>query len=588
MHTHLSHHTSLHWQRWLLHAITALGIAFFSLIGFTPAVYASGNPGGNVSDPVVRAVDIARPAVVRIITNINSQLIVKFSPKRSVTFPLGGGSYTLMESGSGAFISAHGDILTADHVVNPPHDDQMIQYFYQVASSDVADYINKHIPSAGPVTQDNVGQELTSGQLTSTLRYGKTQSLVYLSTDYTGQLTATSLQKVSARFQAPVDRIEAQSAIDKKDVAIVHVNLNDMASIQLGDSSSVHEQDMLTIIGFPGNGDVSMLPTNLLTSSVNQIIVSSIKTTDQGAQVIQVGGNVEHGDSGGPALDSNGNVVGIVSFSLSDQGSTNFLQASNSARALVQSLHLDMTPGPFEKSWSQAFNDLAVTTPGHWHKALQELTAIHGSYPLFQAIMPYLQYAQSQAQHERVQQSKTASSSHAHPQAVSPLLWTLLIIGVLVILALCALIVRRRAKQVRTATLPSVSLPQKLPSQQNTDGMVIFDAPSMKQRIKKGPLTPVILRPLFPAETLRAQQNTDAMVAFGAPSTSQSEQIWIESPTTGPLTGASASTPIPSTSLRPELDQRNPRFYSMWGGPVPQESIMSGELEATPTLDQKD
>ena len=95
-----------------------------------------------------------------------------------------------------------------------------------------------------------------------------------------------------------------ESSINEKDVAIVHVSLNDMPSVQLGDSTNVQQQDELTIIGFPGNGDVSNKPTDLLTSSINKISVSSIKTTDSGAEVIQVGGNVEHGDSGGPALDA--------------------------------------------------------------------------------------------------------------------------------------------------------------------------------------------------------------------------------------------------------------------------------------------
>src|SRR2546430_4621290 len=147
-----------------------------------------------------------------------------------------------------------------------------------------------------------------------------------------------------------------ESSINEKDVSIVHVSLNDMPSVQLGDSTNVQQQDELTIIGFPGNGDVSNKPTDLLTSSINKISVSSIKTTDSGAEVIQVGGNVEHGDSGGPALDNSGAVVGIVSFGLSSSdspGGTSFLQASDSARGLVQSLHLDTTPGAFQKARSE-------------------------------------------------------------------------------------------------------------------------------------------------------------------------------------------------------------------------------------------
>jgi S1-C subfamily serine protease len=582
MQTHISHRASSHRQSWLFHALIALGITFFSfigLIGITPTAYASSNPGGNISDPVVSAVDIARPAVVRIFTNINSQVTVHFPRKHNITFPRREGSYSLTLSGTGAFISPHGDILTADHVVNPPHDDQqMIQYIYSLAAPDIADYINKYVPSLAPVTQDDVTNELSSGQLLSDLHFGKNQSQVYLSTDYTGPLTATNLQKVPSTFQAPVDRIEAQSGPDEKDVAIVHVNLNDMASIQLADSSGVHEQDVLTIIGFPGNGDVSMEPTNLLTSSVNQLIVSSIKTTDQGAQVIQVGGNVEHGDSGGPALDSNGNVVGVVSFASSDQGSTSFLQASNSAEQLIQKIHLDMTPGPFEMAWSQAFNDMRATAAGHWHKALSEFTTLHSNYPLFQAIMPYLQYTQSQAQQERI--ARPSTSHHSQTKTTSPLVWILLAAIAILFLTLATLVLalKRQTKLQPWAKQLSPSSPQSLLAEQNTGALVALDVPSTKPpTTRKAPLTPVILRPLFPTEAIQAQQNTDAMIPFGAPSASLPvEEIWREQPTSGPLATPSTS----AAPLRPELDPSNARFYSMWGGSDIPNDIAQIELEA--------
>src|SRR5439155_4557399 len=122
-------------------------------------------------------------------------------------------------------------------------------------------------------------------------------------------------------------------------------NMNNMAMVQLGDSSSVQQQDNLTIIGFPGNGDIAgNNATDLLTPSVNKVFVSSIKTSDTGAPLIQVGGNVEHGDSGGPALDNHGTIVGIVSFGANGPGSTSFLHASNSAHTLVQDMGLNTSP----------------------------------------------------------------------------------------------------------------------------------------------------------------------------------------------------------------------------------------------------
>ena len=308
----------------ILMALCVLVMLLFvqSSVGASTA-HADGTPGGNISDPVVRAVDIAEPAVVRILTQVQARLLVNFPGGPSVTFPQDGTSYPITLSGSGTFISTHGDILTADHVVNPPHDTELSNALDAQASQDIANYVNQHSQSNGgsQATADQVTQALQSGQLPSTPQYGTTQSVAFFSTAYTGPLTATSFRNIPSQIQMSVDRIEKESPVDQRDTAIVHVQANDTASVQLASSTGVQQQDELTIIGFPGNADVSNLPTDILTPSINKLLVSAIKTTQAGAPVIQVGGNVEQGDSGGPALDSKGNIVGIVSFSIAANGS---------------------------------------------------------------------------------------------------------------------------------------------------------------------------------------------------------------------------------------------------------------------------
>src|ERR1017187_6984527 len=104
---------STHGTTRIMHIPLALGIASLFLLSLlvnaAPAM-ASGTPGGNVQNPVVRAVDIAKPAVVCIITQISSQLVVHFS-NGDVTFPQAGSSagssYSLELLGTGTFISSH-------------------------------------------------------------------------------------------------------------------------------------------------------------------------------------------------------------------------------------------------------------------------------------------------------------------------------------------------------------------------------------------------------------------------------------------------------------------------------------------------
>ncbi|WP_322480447.1 trypsin-like peptidase domain-containing protein [Thermogemmatispora sp.] len=496
-----------------------------------PAARADGVPGGNVQDPVVRAVDIARPAVVRIVTQINGRLTVQFSGGRSVTFPLDGGSYGLAALGTGTFISAHGDILTADHVVNPPHNDELNAVLIKAAAPDVATYYNSTLARGNQLSADQMEQALLSGQFPSTPSYDPPVSAVYLSTDYSGPLSATRLRDVPDAYFARVDRVEQESPPDQKDVAIIHVNMEDTPSVQLGDSSAVQVQDNLTIIGFPGNADVSMRPTDFLTSSVNRIFVSSIKTTDSGAQVIQVGGNVEQGDSGGPALDSRGQVVGIVSFGT--PGGTSFLQASNSARALIQNLQLNTAPGPFQTAWSQAFNDYASTAPGHWHRAAQEFATLAARYPAFKAVTPYLDYARQQAAHEQL--STTASQGQG-----APLL--LIVAGGLGAVVIVALLVgavfqlRRRRRSAGISPVVNAASSQSYP----------YRAAQGQGTPPAWPSAPA-LYPSMPAGAQPPQAPARTPVPTGPSAAPGSQASWPAGPGSQPP-GLSPSAALPSVS----------------------------------------
>jgi S1-C subfamily serine protease len=409
-------------QHRLRPTILATGMALlsmlFMLVSPTNALAEGGVPGGNIANPVVRAVDIAKPAIVRIFTNINGHVTVHFTSTQSATFPLNGGNYKLEFSGSGAFISAHGDILTANHVVNPPHDSDLNNSLFQIAAQDVADYINQNFNATTPYTAEDALALMTNGNFRTDTQYGQPSSYVYLSTDYSGSFSQTDLQKLGPDVRLHVDKIEQSSATNIHDVALIHVNMNDTPSIQLGDSSGVAQLDDLTIIGFPGNADINTKqdPTQLLTSSVNKVYVSALKDNNMGSSLIQVGGNVEHGDSGGPALDSNGTIVGVVSSYSSDADyplGTSFLQASSNAQNLLLAQGLDTTPGPFEKAWKQAFADYASTTPGHWHKAQREFQKLSDKYPNFNGVTPYLNYAADQASHEKLPVPASSSINYA-------------------------------------------------------------------------------------------------------------------------------------------------------------------------------
>ncbi|HEV7127145.1 MAG TPA: serine protease [Ktedonobacterales bacterium] len=381
-------------------------------------------PGGNFADPVVRAVDIAQPAVVRIETEEHATLTLQLCT-RAVNLPLSGGPYHLGLLGTGAFISAHGDILTADHVVDVP--DFEVAAF---AAQDIAAVLSNQTnfdpgcPGNLPVSASDVASGAVNFSYTA--HVSGVRTLAWMSTGYSGPLAATTLSNVARQDATKT----VASSYNNDDLAVLHVNMDDTPSVRLDDSAVVAVQDQLTVIGFPGNGDVNNNATNLLTPSINQVMVNAIKTGDNGSALIQVGGNVEHGDSGAPVLDSAGHIVGVVSFGgIADAlGDTTFLRTSDSALNLLSGQSIDVAPGPFEQLWTKAFSDYAATYAGHWKAAAREMATLANRYPQFQALTPYLTYAQAAAATESV----PSRSSGAPALPLAALLGAA---GVLVLLA---------------------------------------------------------------------------------------------------------------------------------------------------------
>ncbi len=443
---------------WLaLALLAALSVAGATVATTTRASADTRPPGGVLSDPVVRAVDIAGPAVVRV-ANLNQvQLTINLCGASGSTT---GAVYSL---GSGAFVSANGDILTADHVVHVSQD-ELAAVVYQALIPLVAQNgACKGFSQDNPPTIEQVAALVSDGDIT--LSFSPSTYDIFRSSSYVGALSAPGDTEsfLQTLLAAPHDTatVIASSPFEQDDVALLHVPETDTPSIQLDDSATVAVQDQLTIIGFPGNGDLPLAevpgepdlggsdPTNAVTSSVNSIYVSAIKTNTNKSELIEVGGNVEHGDSGGPALDAAGHIVGIVSFGgTDDPDGTSFLRSSQSAQALMAQANINTQPGPFEVAWQQAFTDYAASNPGHWHRAAADLDALSAKYSDFHAVTPYRTYADTAAENETV---SSASLTPSTPVLIVGAIG----LGVLLLVVVGILLLAGRRRRTPPAPPPS-------------------------------------------------------------------------------------------------------------------------------------
>jgi len=147
-----------------------------------------------------------------------------------------------------------------------------------------------------------------------------------------------------------------------KDVAIVKIDGTNLPSVPLGDSNKVHEQDRITVIGYPGvasnwGGNELISSSSGLVPTVTSGSISAIKTlAATSAPILQSDAAITHGNSGGPAFNAHGEVIGIATAGIDATQGFNFFVPINTAWEFVRREGVAPDVGPFTQHWRRALD----------------------------------------------------------------------------------------------------------------------------------------------------------------------------------------------------------------------------------------
>ena len=138
------------------------------------------------------------------------------------------------------------------------------------------------------------------------------------------------------------------------DAAIIKIKIDNAPTLPIGDSTKSQVEDHVVVIGYPGVADMSLLDEkSQLEASVTDGAISSLKRATTGEQILQISAPITHGNSGGPAIDQHGNVVGLATFgNEGDVQGFNFLVASATLMELVKKANITPKPSDTNKAWS--------------------------------------------------------------------------------------------------------------------------------------------------------------------------------------------------------------------------------------------
>lgn len=314
-------------------------------------------------------------------------------------------------TGSGFIVTPDGYIITNAHVVSPSVEDIQYSIFEQA----VYNFITSDMEGIGIQfeTEEQINavsealyQFYYSPEATMTIDSASSNVFVLARYSIPGVVAQTGEEEIPAEVLPHA----TGEPIPGKDVAIVKIEGTNFPTLPIGDDRVLQTLDPLTIVGFPGavSSNPVLSPTGqeptVLTGQFN-----GYQRTMGGWDAMHVQAPIGHGNSGGPALDSSGRVVGIATFGSVDPNTGqetsgfNFLVPISIVKDFLNRANVQPTDSQFTTMYRQA---LTAYANGNYEESLSILQQLNGLSPNNPYVVNYL---------SRVQQAAGSSSSSSPP-----------------------------------------------------------------------------------------------------------------------------------------------------------------------------
>jgi S1-C subfamily serine protease len=332
-----------------------LPMAFGFAVAVVWAELAWSQPMLSVQETVLRA----KPATVLVISEVAAEVTLNCgSGQQSITPP------PFRETGTGWFIDPSGWVITNGHVVQPAYEtprwlvNQIAQRAVTTACLESALKAKGMQPGERPEAEDAIKRKLLD-QVLPTVKVNVTpQVSVVLS-------NGNRLKAEVKKYIPPVST--EPGAMSGRDLAILRVPEGNYPMLPLADSTAAQIGDSIRILGFPG----VVLSHELLNqsasveASVTNGAVSGFKQDRANHPVIQTDASAAWGNSGGPAINARGELLGVLTFvSLAPgpEGSIvqgfNFIIPAQAVRTFVKDTPVKIDDlGKFNPVWFAGLHD---------------------------------------------------------------------------------------------------------------------------------------------------------------------------------------------------------------------------------------
>jgi S1-C subfamily serine protease len=185
----------------------------------------------------------------------------------------------------------------------------------------------------------------------------------------------------------------------QSDVSIIKINNKNLPVVKLGNIEGLTQGANLTILGFPGSAGSNGLVSEQSKVTLTEGKVSSIKNAKGSVKkLLETDTTIGSGNSGGPALDQDGNVVGLATYTVDQSGTGggtfNYIRDIKDLKDLAQRASISIkTESETQTEWEKGIN---YFYDSRYSKALKSFEKVKETFP----------------QHSRVGEFTTLAKTH--------------------------------------------------------------------------------------------------------------------------------------------------------------------------------
>lgn len=221
--------------------------------------------------------------------------------------------------GSGFIVTPDGYVITNAHVVDENDDDTKMgfaqQAFIKILQSDIG------------TLEESMNRNMTAEEKQAlndaySWYYSQTMDVGNIRKEFSVVLGITGEKGKIVPMVIPAKIVTKGSAIPGKDVAILKLQgKHTYPTIRIGDDKAMRVGDHVYVLGYPGVATFHPLLSEetISEATLTTGLVSAKKNMKDGWQVLQTDAAVTHGNSGGPVINENGEVIGLATFGSADE-----------------------------------------------------------------------------------------------------------------------------------------------------------------------------------------------------------------------------------------------------------------------------